>query len=139
MSDQRDVSPWNYFQERYVDDPWRLLCCVVMLNLTSGRQLEGIDRELFSRWPTCRHLALADQSELVQVIKPLGLYNRRAKQLIRMSLFYAFLWDGTDPTMLPGIGKYGSDSYRIFIRGDLDITVEDKELRRYLEWRRNRP
>lgn len=110
-----------------------------MLNLTSGRQLEGIDKELFRRWPTCRHLSLADPVEVADVIRSLGLYNRRARQLIRMSTFYAFLWDGTDPTMLPGIGKYGSDSYRIFIRGELDIPVEDKELRRYLEWKRSHP
>lgn len=133
------VSPWNYFQERYQTNPWKLLCCVIMLNLTSGRQLEGIDKELFRRWPTCRHLSLADPVEVADVIRSLGLYNRRARQLIRMSTFYAFLWDGTDPLMLPGIGKYGRDSYLIFVRGELDITVEDKELKRYLEWKRNHP
>lgn len=107
-----------------------------MLNLTTGKQLEGIDIELFRRWPTARDLAHADQQEVSSVIKPLGLYNRRSKQLIRMSVVYAFIWDGRNPLDLPGIGKYGSDSYRIFIRGELDISVDDKELRRYLEWRR---
>lgn len=29
---------------------------------------------------------------------------------------------------LQGVGKYGSDSYGIFIRGQLDISVEDKSL-----------
>lgn len=134
LPEMPEVSPWNYFQERY-RDPWKLLCCVIMLNLTSGRQVEGIDQELFRRWPTARHLAMADPDEVSEVIRPLGLYNRRARQLIRMSTYYAFLWDGRDPTDIPGIGKYGSDSYRIFIRGELDIQVEDKELRRYLAWR----
>lgn len=133
------VSPYNYFQERYRDNPWRLLCCVIMLNLTSGRQLEGVDHELFSRWPTAYHLAIADQGEVISVIRGLGLYNRRSRQLIRMSTAYAFLWDGRDPLSLPGIGRYGSDSYRIFVRGEIEIPVEDKELRRYLEWRRNHP
>ena len=132
---QPEVSPWNYFQERYRDDPWKLLCCVIMLNLTSGRQLEGVDVELFRRWPTAHELALADATEVAEVVRSLGLYNRRAKSLIRMSVVYAFLWDGSDPLSLPGIGKYGSDSYRIFVRGEITIPVEDKELRRYLEWR----
>jgi len=37
---------------------------------------------------------------------------------------------------LPGIGKYGSDSYRIFVRGELDVRPTDKELRKYLEWQK---
>jgi methyl-CpG-binding domain protein 4 len=131
-----EVSPYNYFQERYRAEPWRLLCCVIMLNLTTGRQLEGVDVELFRRWPTARDMAAADQKEVADVVRSLGLYNRRSRQLIRMSVVYAFLWDGRDPLILPGIGKYGADSYRIFILGQLDIPVEDKELRRYLEWRK---
>lgn len=134
-----EMSPYRYFQERYRSDPWRILCCVIMLNLTTGRQLEGIDIELFSRWPTCRHLAAADVTDVAEVVRPLGLYNRRSRQLVRMSVVYAFMWDGVDPRDLPGIGKYGADSYRIFVRGELDIPVEDKELRRYLEWRRSHP
>lgn len=110
-----------------------------MLNLTSGRQLEGVDHELFSRWPTAHHLAIADQGEVAEVVRRLGLYNRRSRQLIRMSTAYAFLWDGRDPLSLPGIGKYGSDSYRIFVRGETDLVVEDKELKKYLAWRASFP
>ena len=31
-----------------------------------------------------------------------------------------------------GIGKYGSDSYRIFYKNDIPDDVEDKELLRYI-------
>ena len=47
-------------------------------------------------------------------------------------------WDGKDPTRLHGIGKYGSDSYRVFISRELLEDVEDKELRRYVEWAKDR-
>jgi endonuclease III len=77
---------------------------------------------------------MADALDLETLLTPLGLQRRRARSLIRMSTAYAFLWDGKDPMDLPGIGKYGSDSYRIFVRGELGIQVEDKELRKYLEW-----
>jgi hypothetical protein len=40
-------------------------------------------------------------------------------------------WDGDDATMLYGIGEYGSDSYRIFYKGE-KFEPKDKELRRYL-------
>jgi hypothetical protein len=61
----------------------------------------------------------------------------RTKRIRAMSSAY-LSWDGDDPTDLPGIGKYGSDSYRIFISRELLEDVEDKELRRYVQWAKNR-
>lgn len=108
-----------------------------MLNQTNGRQLENVHIPFFAAWPTPMHLAIADRSAVEEVVKPLGLQKRRSAQLIRMSTVYAFWWDGRDPTDLPGIGKYGSDSFRIFIRREYDIPVDDKELKKYLGWIRS--
>lgn len=137
-SDDCATSPLNLFQERYRDDPWRLLVCVICLNLCTGRALERIHEDFFALWPTALDLVLADPLDVEALVSHLGLQRRRTRSLMRMSAYYASIWDGRDPADLPGIGKYGSDSYRIFIRGELDIPVEDKELRKYLEWRRNR-
>ncbi len=134
----REMSPLRLFQERYDDDPWRLLCCVICLNLCSGRALESVHEELFRRWPTPIEMALAKRDDLETVLSYLGLQRRRATSLIRMSTAYAFTWDGRDPLDLPGIGRYGSDSYRIFIRGEFDLQPMDKELRKYLEWTKTR-
>ena len=41
-------------------------------------------------------------------------------------------WDGEDATKLHGIGKYGSDSYRIFYKNEIPDNIEDKELKRYV-------
>jgi endonuclease III len=95
---------------------------------------ETIHEDLFALWGSPYEMATADTVDLEALLSPLGLQRRRAKSLIRMSTAYAFLWDGRDPMQLPGIGKYGSDSYRIFVRGETRITVEDKELKRYLAW-----
>ena len=51
-----------------------------------------------------------------------------------MSTAWSCLWIGGDPTDLPGIGKYGKDSYEIFIRGNTEVLPLDKELKKYLEW-----
>jgi methyl-CpG-binding domain protein 4 len=131
------ISPQNLFQERYADDPWKLLCCTICLNLCTGRVFETVHEDLFALWNTPHEMAFADCLDLEALLTPLGLQRRRARSLIRMSTAYAFVWDGRDPDDLPGIGKYGSDSYRIFVRGELRIPVEDKELRKYLEWIRN--
>ncbi len=39
-----------------------------------------------------------------------------------------------EPEDLPGIGKYGADSYNAFCRGYLSHDVQDKELKKYLSW-----
>lgn len=130
------MSPLRLFQERYRADPWALLCCTICLNLCSGREFEKVHDDLFILWPDPYHMALANLMDVEALLAPLGLQSRRARSLVRMSTAYAFLWDGTDPDDLPGIGKYGADSYLIFVRGQLDIQVNDKELRKYLEWTR---
>lgn len=128
------ISPLNLFQERYRHDPWAVLCCTICLNLTTGRAFEAVHRDLFSLWPTPVEMALADANELRDILTCLGLQQRRTRSLIRMSTAYAFFWDGREAIDLPGIGTYGNDSYRIFVRGELDVRPSDKELRKYLEW-----
>lgn len=128
------ISPLNLFQERYRHDPWKVLCCAICLNLCTGRAFEAVHLDLFALWPTPLELATADASEVELLVSHLGLQRRRSRSLMRMSAAYACLWDGRDPAALPGIGKYGADSYDIFIRGRLDVCPTDKELRKYLEW-----
>jgi methyl-CpG-binding domain protein 4 len=51
-----------------------------------------------------------------RIIKPLGLQKRRSCGIIRMSLAYVKgAW--RQPGDLPGIGKYASDAYSLFVTG----------------------
>lgn len=129
-----DLSPYRLFQERYRRDPWAILVCTVCLNQTTGRQFENVHETLFSLWPSAHHMALADISELESVVHSLGLFRKRARALVRLSTAFAFLWDGNDPTDLPNIGRYGADSYAMFVRNDLTVEPLDKELRNYKRW-----
>lgn len=51
---------------------------------------------------------------------------------------FLFNWDGKDPLELYGIGKYGADSFNMFVKGYLVQDAKDKELRKYVEWVRGR-
>ena len=42
-------------------------------------------------------------------------------------------WDGVEASDLHGIGKYGSDSYKIFYRNEIPSDVQDKELKKYIK------
>ena len=55
----------------------------------------------------------------------------RAERLYRMSEQFKD-WDGEDATQLHGIGKYGSDSYRLFYKNEIPENVGDHELKRYI-------
>lgn len=129
----REISPYNLFQERYRDEPWRLLCCTIMLNLTTGRALESVHGLFFRLFPGPSAGADGDEELMRLVLSPLGMQNVRTKRIKDMSRAY-LTWDGTDPLDLPGIGEYGRDSYELFVRGVLLPNVQDKELRRYVEW-----
>ena len=71
-------------QEIYQPDGWKMLTCCMLLNLTNRKQVDTIRDELFSKYPTPKDMMNANQSELAELLKPLGLYNRRAKSLKKM-------------------------------------------------------
>jgi len=56
----------------------------------------------------------------------------RAKRLRNMSIDF-LTWDGKEASDLYGIGKYGSDSYKIFYKNEIPKDVQDKELKKYIE------
>ena len=57
--------------------------------------------------------------------------NVRTKRLRYMSVDF-LSWDRKDATDLHGIGKYGSDSYRIFYKNEIPKNVTDKVLKKYI-------
>ena len=108
------ASPHKLLQEQLWDNPWKIFVCCIFCNLTKRVQAEPYFWKVLKRWPRPEHLAKADFFELVELIKPLGLSHRRAKALKKMSYDYYHKDWKDDPTCLYGIGKYGSDAYKIF-------------------------
>ena len=123
-------------QEIY-KDPWQMLVCCILLNLTLRRQVEKIREELFTKWPTPEKMMHAKEKDLSKLLQPLGFYNKRAKTLIKMSK----QWVTNDPTWihvgdLPGIGEYAMDSWEIFQMNNIPQSpdmVNDKFLKAYIK------
>jgi len=117
-------------QEIYQDDPWKMLVCCILLNLTKRQQVDTIRHELFSKYPTEYHMIEADEDELSELLKPLGLYRRRAKTLIKFS----WMWVNgfNDVLELHGVGQYAKDSWEIFQMKNVQIKPTDKVLQEYL-------
>ena len=117
-------------QEVYQDDPWKMLICCILLNLTHRRQVDKVRDKLFTRYPTAVQMAFAIEDELSEMLKPLGFYNKRAVTLKRMSLEYVRGF--TDVNQLYGVGKYATDSWEIFQNNNTDVQPEDDVLKEYL-------
>lgn len=136
MSHMLVRSPYDLIQERYVGDPWRIMVVCIMLNLTRGCQVKGVVDSFFTKYPTPDACAAADMDELIKVIKPLGLWKRRAISLVKFS--NAWLGQWKDIRDLPGIGSYAYDAWQIFVEGTVPspTQVHDHKLKEYAAWAR---
>ena len=117
-------------QEIYQDDGWKMLTCCMLLNLTNRKQVDTKRDELFKKYPTPKDMMNAKHRELADILKPLGLYNRRATSLRLMSAGYIGGFKSVDE--LYGIGKYAKDSWEIFQNNNMSVNPTDKVLQEYL-------
>ena len=70
----------------------------------------------FQKWPDAKSAACADDDEMREAVRSLGMYNRRVKTIKRMS--QQFLSGFSNAIDLYGCGKYADDTYRIFMKGE---------------------
>ena len=118
--------------QQQVDNVWQHMVGVICLNCTNRKQVKRVLPKFFAKWPTPDQLLQATKEEIKQVIETLGMKNIRAERLYRMSEQFQN-WDGEDAADLYGIGKYGSDSYRLFYKNEIPEDVGDHELKRYIQ------
>ncbi|XP_074139965.1 methyl-CpG-binding domain protein 4 [Sminthopsis crassicaudata] len=127
-------SPFNLVQETLFHDPWKLLIATIFLNRTSGKMAIPVLWEFLEKYPSAEVARAADWKEVSELLKPLGLYDLRAKTIIKFSDEY-LTKQWKYPIELHGIGKYGNDSYRIFCVNEWkQVHPEDHKLNKYHDW-----
>ena len=120
-------------QERVARDEfygWRVLVCCALLNRTGRAQVRPMFERLFEACPVPLAMLTADLEEL---LKPLGLQNRRAELLRRLTLDYVA---GRPYAECHGVGQYALDAVAIFVEGRTDVRPADHFLKPYLTWRK---
>ena len=118
--------------QQQVDNAWQHMVGVICLNQTHRKQVKRILPDFFRRWPTHTSILQDTREDVEEMIAPLGMRRVRSERIYRMSEQFDS-WDGKDATELYGIGKYGSDSYRLFYKNEIPENVGDHELKRYIE------
>ncbi|XP_028575130.2 methyl-CpG-binding domain protein 4 isoform X4 [Podarcis muralis] len=92
--------------------------------------------EFFKKYPSPEIARAANWKEMSELLKPLGLYELRAKTIIKFSDEY-LVKQWRYPIELHGIGKYGNDSYRIFCINEWkEVQPQDHKLNVYHAWLR---
>ncbi len=117
--------------QQQVKSVWQHMVGVICLNLTNRVQVKAVLPKLFKKYPNPITFIRGHSSTQKKMLKPLGMVNKRLNRLKKMSIDF-LTWDYKDANDLHGIGKYGSDSYRIFYKNEIPENVQDKELKKYL-------
>ena len=117
--------------QQQVDNAWQHMVGVICLNQTHRKQVKRILPDFFKRWPTHTSILQDTREDVEEIIAPLGMRRVRSERIYRMSEQFES-WNGEDATELYGIGKYGSDSYRLFYKNEIPENVGDHELKRYI-------
>ena len=118
--------------QQQVKSKWQHMVGVICLNQTYRKQVKQVLPILFKRYPNPKAYLRGRLKTQENMLKPLGMWSVRAKRLRQMSKEY-LTWDGIEASDLHGIGKYGSDSYKIFYKNEIPNDVQDKELKKYIQ------
>lgn len=126
---QRDLV--RLFGEEDPLNEWRVIVACMCLNLCSARVARGVVMRILERWPQPHEMAKAGP-DLEQLLRPLGLSERRAFYMRNMS---ARIMTEFSLDTLPGVGPYALESVRVFCGGELPKKVGDRKVAAWVAWR----
>lgn len=90
---------------------WQLLVAVALSAQTTDVSVNKASPALFSKYPTPEALAGANQEDVEKLIKKIGMYRQKSKNIIAMSKMLVDLYSGQVPEdydaliKLPGVGR----------------------------------
>ena len=91
--------------------PFQLLVAVVLSAQTTDVSVNKVTPELFRRYPTPDLMAAADQNDVMDIIRSIGLYKNKSANIIKLAQKITDDFDGEVPSdydslvSLPGVGR----------------------------------
>lgn len=114
QSNKRDF-PW-----RRTADPYKILIAEMLLRKTTARQVEGVFERFISKFPDAKAIAEAQDEEIEEAIRPLGMEHKRADLLKKLAIELLKNHMGAIPATqedllrLPGVGRYVANAVLCF-------------------------
>lgn len=90
---------------------YELLMAVMLSAQTTDKRVNSVTRILFSKYPTLSDISNADINDLIQIIRPIGTFKVKAKNLKEIALRLLEDTNGVVPNnrafleSLPGVGR----------------------------------
>ena len=92
-------------------DPFQLLVAVVLSAQTTDVSVNKVTPALFDKYQAPADLAAADQNDVMDIIRTIGLYRNKSANIIKLSQQLVDRYEGTVPgdfdslVSLPGVGR----------------------------------
>ncbi|KAI9745656.1 MAG: hypothetical protein M1818_001190 [Claussenomyces sp. TS43310] len=83
-----DAERFGLIQEKFAKDPFRMLIAVTFLNRTKGKDAIPVFFQLMDRYDSPAKLAAAENDDIVEIVRHLGLQVARAKSLKKIASFF---------------------------------------------------
>lgn len=106
---------YKYFPEAKAEldfsNTFELLCAVMLSAQTTDVRVNMVTKELFKKYKSPYDYINADIKDIEKIIKSIGIYKNKAKNLINMSKELVEKYDGKVPSTreelmsLPGVGR----------------------------------
>lgn len=106
---------------RYEGDPYKLLVMAVLSAQCTDKRVNEVSVGLFKKYPTPDLLAASPEGELEDLIRSVGLYNSKAKNLRAACKRLCEVYGGTVPTEMDELLSLGGVGRKVanLLRGDL--------------------
>jgi A/G-specific adenine glycosylase len=110
--------PW-----RKTTDPYRILLAEIFLRKTDATKVCNIYESFTGEYPKFEALVKANERDLADFLRPLGLYKRRARELMELARIVTTAHHGEVPRSreelleLPGVGDYTANAVMCFAFG----------------------
>ena len=90
---------------------FELLICVVLSAQTTDVSVNKVSPQLFGKYPDAEALAGAEQEDVQEIIRQIGMYKTKSRNIINLSKELCEKYDGQVPddydslVALPGVGR----------------------------------
>ena len=90
---------------------FELIVCVVLSAQTTDASVNKVSPALFAAYPDAAALAAAEQEDVIEIIKTIGMYKTKSKNIIALAKALCEKYDGRVPedydalVALPGVGR----------------------------------
>ena len=90
---------------------YELIICVVLSAQTTDKSVNKISDALVEKYPTPYDLAQAEQEDVIDIIRTIGMYKTKSKNIIALAKALVSDFDGQVPgdydqlIKLPGVGR----------------------------------